>query len=953
MRTRVLAIAVLAVCLGGEKPVGAEDSARDVLRRIIVSRGICVLVGDHECRLAHQLAADSELTLYVQLSTPEQVEAARRAADAAGICGTRVFVEKGSPSRIGLADNLADAVVVLGEPAAVGKEEVFRVLRPAGKGLIGKEEITKPFPPGVDDWTHHYHGPDNNTQSLDKVARAPFLTQFIAEPRYAPAPQAAVASNGRVFMAFGHIAWHEREEPWINTLIAVNGFNGTLLWKRPLASGLMIDRSTMIATPEVLYLADNKSCKLLDAATGKQIDEIAVDAEVAGGTFWKWLALSDGVLYALIGQDEDADPIARWKSTRHGWPWTGISQGYNDAKLLWGQAKTLLAVDPKTKKVLWKHQEDTPIDGRTLCMNRTRIYGSSFGKYLTCLDAKSGKVVWRKTAHDDPQVFDAIGPYRPGQGYIPGWKTAAYMKCTDKALYVVGPQVQWLTALSADDGRVLWKHDAKDLQVVIRDEGLYTIGPQKQRGHTGETQTKKLEPMTGAVLAEFATYRRACTRATGTADGIFFRAHEGSGRLDTASGKTQWISAVRPSCHVGVVVAHGHLYWLPWACDCNMQMFGAMALAPAGEFAFDQKATDQERLERPADSPHPAAEFAASPADWPTHRANNARTAETSASIPGKIARVWQYEPKRAVEPTTPVAAGGLVFVGGEDGIVRAFDAASGQPRWTAYTGGAVRYAPTIADGRALVGSADGWAYAFEAATGKLLWRFRAAPVERRIPLFGKLASTWPVAGGVLVDRGIAYFAAGINDFDGAHVYAVDTGSGKLRWQNNTCGHLDPVSSRGITCQGEMLLDQGKLYLASGNTVSPGVFDVADGRCLNDVPGSMGSGARGGRELTLTKGGVAVSGQPLYSLPEYPVYDGALKWTDPVVTAANARLSYRFREDPQGSQWVLTASDKSGAELWSQLLPGEPVRWGIAVDATGRIVVALRGGRVVCYGARP
>ena len=33
--------------------------------------------------------------------------------------------------------------------------------------------------------------------------------------------------------------------------------------------GIMVDRSTMIATPETLYLADDKSCKLLDAATGE------------------------------------------------------------------------------------------------------------------------------------------------------------------------------------------------------------------------------------------------------------------------------------------------------------------------------------------------------------------------------------------------------------------------------------------------------------------------------------------------------------------------------------------------------------------------------------------------------------------------------------------------------------------------------------------------------------
>jgi outer membrane protein assembly factor BamB len=58
-------------------------------------------------------------------------------------------------------------------------------------------------------------------------------------------------------------------------------------------------------------------------------------------------------------------------------------------------------------------------------------------------------------------------------------------------------------------------------------------------------------------------------------------------------------------------------------------------------------------------------------------------------------------------------------------------------------------------------GLADGFVYATEAATGRPLWRFRAAPAERKIPVYGSLSSTWPVAGGVLVEKGVAYAAAG------------------------------------------------------------------------------------------------------------------------------------------------------------------------------------------------
>ena len=909
------------------------------------TRGIGVVLEDKDCRQAIALARASDLLVYVQLSGASDTETARRAADAAGLLGTRIWVEQGKPSRIHLADDAADALLAPADGAGVSREEILRVVRPEGKALLGDTELKKPFPAGVDDWSHPYHGPDNNPQSADRLARAPYLTQFIALPRYGPAPQAAVASAGRIFMAFGHVAWHEREEPWLNTLVALSGTNGTMLWKRALGPGIMVDRSTLVATPDTLYLADHESCKLLDAATGNVKSEIIPPADSAEGAFWKWAALEGGTLYGLVGKAEPADPDAKWKSTNHGWPWGGISQGYNKREYEWGFARDLLAFDPKTKKVLWRHHEDEPMDSRGMAVKAGRIYLCSFGKYLAALDADTGKEVWRRTADKDPDLFAEIGPYRPGQGYIEGWKSAAYLKCTGKALYFVGPQVNWVTAVSAADGKFMWKYPAKDMHVVLRDDGLYAIGPQNNQG-----LSKRLDPMTGSVLAAFDVSRRACTRTTGTADGVFFRASEGTARLDAASGKMQWMTPMRPQCHVGVIVSCGRLYWTPWACDCNLQVFGAISLAPAGDFKFGQAATEAQRLERPEGAAAQVAAFDASPADWPTYRANNTRLAQTHAELPDRASRLWEFAPKARCEPTAPVAAGGLVFFGGSDGIVRALDAATGQTRWTAYTGGAIRYPPAIAAGRALVGSGDGWAYAFEAATGRLLWRFRASPLERKIAVYGALLDTWPVASGVLVDGGTAYLAAGINNFDGTHVYALDAATGQIRWQNNDCGHLDPWSQRGVAVQGDMLLSNGKLYLAGGDAVSPAIFDAATGACLNDPPNARGSQAPRGRELALTGANVTVSGQPFYSDPAFPVFDKSVAWTVPVVAARNARLTLAEGKGESGRTWSLAARATDGAEMWSQPLPAEPVRWGLCVDRTGRVVAALRDGRVVCYG---
>jgi len=200
-----------------------RSDAQALLRQIGATKGICALPGDTGCRLALSLAHASELVLYVQLADPAEVEAARRRAYDAGLYGTRLFVEQGPLDHLYLADNVADAVIATGTAEKMPVNEALRVVHPEGKALVGARLETKPFPAGVDNWTHPYHSPDNNPVSHDTLARGPYLTQFLADPRYAPLPQVAVAAAGRVFKAFGHIAFKEREEPWLNTLAAFNG----------------------------------------------------------------------------------------------------------------------------------------------------------------------------------------------------------------------------------------------------------------------------------------------------------------------------------------------------------------------------------------------------------------------------------------------------------------------------------------------------------------------------------------------------------------------------------------------------------------------------------------------------------------------------------------------------------------------------------------------------------
>jgi outer membrane protein assembly factor BamB len=951
--------------------------AKATLERIGTTRGICVVLGDPQAALAVELAKASDLIVYLQSAKADEVAAARKAAEAAGLLGTRVYVEQGKLDRIHLADNLADAVVVAGGAGDAPPPELLRVLRPEGKVLVGKTEVVKPFPKDTDEWSHPYHGPDNNPQSKDKIARGPFLTHFLAEPWYSAMPEMTVIAGGRIFKAFGNRTSQQPQWPMLNKLLCMNAFNGAILWQRELTPGFMLHRNTLVATPKVLFLGDDVSCKLIDTATGKVTSEIVVPGEISDGPVWKWMVVENGILYALVGEKEPQEQVVRTGGFRGaGWPWWGIKD------YPYGFGRTILAIDPATKKVLWHHREQERLDCRAMGMSAGKIFFYSDQKFLAALDAKTGKVAWKTS---DKALLEAIGPHKPAQNPGEGFASTSYVKCSEKALFFAGPTRSNIVGVSAENGKLLWQHADGNAQLVLRDDGLYCLG--RGRAMVGQGSLK-LDPQSGEILARFPS-RDRCTRATGCIDSIFTRGGKGGSTavfdVSSREPKVTTLSPMRPACQDGVVVAHGHLYWGPWMCRCDSTQIGAICLESAVSFNFDVKATDKDRLE-PAGDPAKAAAFPVTADDWPTYRKDNARSTRTDVTIGNQVKQQWQYTPTLRNVATAPVTASGVVFVSGSDGAVRGVDAATGKQRWSAYTGGAVKYPPSLANGRLYVGSGDGWVYCLEAASGKQLWRFRAAPQERKVPIFGSLMSTWPVAGGVLVEDGVAYAAAGTFNYNGIHVYALDAPSGKIRWQNNTSGAPNPeAGATGAGVQGHLLLHGKALCLAGGNTSAVATYDIGTGKYTQ-------GGGGGGKDLYLINGQVRASGFPLYWRPEDSHFISQVDLATPAGTIACSTAQVALNDpklDPPGkpkSVWtaqpfqenaavavtknavILAGVDRTqlkdgwqttagltalsltdGKPLWKLPLPAAPVAFGLAVDRDGKILVSLQDGRVMCF----
>jgi len=237
-------------------------------------------------------------------------------------------------------------------------------------------------------------------------------------------------------------------------------------------------------------------------------------------------------------------------------------------------------------------------------------------------------------------------------------------------------------------------------------------------------------------------------------------------------------------------------------------------------------------------------------ADWPTYQHDNRRSGVTAERLEPPLTEQWVFKSTHAPVPAwgdpspKPIegnlelprlrfddafhvaAVGGSVYFGSSvDNTIYALDAASGRLRWSVYTDGPVRLAPTIRQGKLYAGSDDGFVYCLKASDGSVIWKFKAAPHPDKVLGNGRLISLWPVRTSVLVDKGVAYFAAGVFPSEGLSLYAVDAATGELIWKNDAYGRggLGEMSP-----QGYLLASASRLFVPSGRC-APGAFDRTNG----------------------------------------------------------------------------------------------------------------------------
>jgi len=714
-----------------------------------------------------------------------KVEKARETIVSEGLYG-EVTVREFDGRNLPYIDNLVNLVVATGK-CNVPEDEILRVLAPRGVAYINGKKTVKPWPAELDEWTHYHHDPQGTMVGKDQVVGPPRRIQWIGGPKwlrnhdFMSSMHAMVSARGRIFYVIdeglrNHIFLPSR---WM--LIARDGFNGTILWKKPLAgwypnnwplkSGPGHLPRKLVAVGERVYVAAGlvEPVKAIDAATGRTIRTYARTKPT------QEIISSDGVLYLLTDPEQPAvnyrAETTSYKEINHaniGWAWT-----------LESPERIIMVVRADSGEILWEHPARVAPLTLTVCDDKVLYHN---GQGLVALDRKTGDRLWSTQG--------------PAVSKVPTGGSLRVSVSEGIAVFASGTK---LSAFSAKDGKPLWTgtllktshHCPEDLFVI---DGLIWSPNTGRPQHNG-THFKVLDLCTGQTKRDFvaknlpgfpmhprcypgrATTKYIMTNGMGTE---FYRV--GGDEVDI-------YNHVRGSCIYGVMPCNGLLYKPPDSCACYYQskLDHFCALAPGRFKAKGPKAKD--RLDKGPAYGHEPSAIKNERSSWLTYRRDAARSGFCPSPVSSDMKKSWQV--KLDGKLTQSVVGDGRVFVACiNQQRLYALNAGSGKTIWKYTAGGRIDSPPSIYKDLVLFGCGDGRVYCLRAVDGAVVWRYLAAPQDRQNLSYQRLESVWPVHGSVLIENDTVYALAGRNMF-------LDGGMRLVL--------LDPVTGRKIS---ETVLDE-------------------------------------------------------------------------------------------------------------------------------------------------
>jgi outer membrane protein assembly factor BamB len=241
--------------------------------------------------------------------------------------------------------------------------------------------------------------------------------------------------------------------------------------------------------------------------------------------------------------------------------------------------------------------------------------------------------------------------------------------------------------------------------------------------------------------------------------------------------------------------------------------------------------------------------------DWPTHLHDRHRSGHSPEQLNTPLVQQWAVTPDRAPRPAwtefpakqdlwqnfyknkprltqdnafgVVVADKRLYYGSSSSDKLVCRDVENGAVLWKFITGGPIRFTPTVYQGRVYVGSDDGTVYCLDGSSGKPIWTYRPDYASTKIMIHNRLCSVCPVRTSVLVDKGVAYWGAGM--FSGEqtglqrYVTACRADNGQVLWQHSPPKPL----------QGHPLASEQYLFMPAGKS-TPVFFSRQDGAFQGD-----------------------------------------------------------------------------------------------------------------------
>ncbi|MBF0197194.1 MAG: PQQ-binding-like beta-propeller repeat protein [Planctomycetes bacterium] len=765
--------------------------AASLLKEAGINGGLAVHINCGDGSFTADLAINNNLLIQGLAKTPQQVMAAQKHIEAKKLCA-QVSINQYDGVNLPYIDNVVN--IVIAEKTSISMEEIMRVLRPLGVAIINGKKSVKPWPEGIDEWTHYLHTANNNAVAHDSTVGPPRHMQWQSHPKWTrhhdklASISTVVTAQGRLFYILDEGAVHSPNNPAKWSLVARDAFNGTFLWKKDISnwanhlkgfrSGPVQLQRLLVSVADKVYvtLGIGKAVSVLHASNGEEIISFkdTLNAEE--------IMVSGPTLVTQVGTG----------SPEHALSTKGDQYKKN---------KKLVAVDINSGKTLWQYPAERQCElmPRTLTINDGKVYIQEKQSAL-CLDLQSGKKSWQSDV-----LFPLPAPKiekptatkgkkekkkkkkkkKPAGMRRPGWTFSTFVASEGVLLCADGKK---LIALDVKGGTELWQCQSSSVFNKTPEVDIFVINGVAWHSPTF-SQGRELR--TGKILSEnnlqekliTAGHHARCYRNKAT-NKYIIQGYRGLEFRDTEGDNHYRHNWIRGLCQYGIMPANGLVYIPPHNCGCysEAKLFGFWTLSASQSKIDINNLACNKYVEKGPAYGKAQKEGVDSTKDWPIYRHNSSRSGITPNKLNTKLSKHWEAKLPTALSP--PVIAGDTLIVAAMDKHkVIAINNENGKKKWSYSAGSRIDSAPTIYGNTVIFGCRDGYVYSLLLDSGELVWRFRAAPLDLKTVSMDHVESVWPVHGSVLISHDTLYFVAGRSTYidGGMFAYGLNPISGEVK----------------------------------------------------------------------------------------------------------------------------------------------------------------------------